>query len=176
MGDAFIRTLRRRYLHGATSYCGKQDRLRNTHWKNVMRAYEYRHVVGFEETNLVGNVYYANHVRWQGRCREMFLRENAPEVLESLTRGFALVTMRVSCEYFAELLAFDELIIRMRLGAIRQNRITMLFEYWRLLASGEELVARGEQEVACMQREGDRIVPAPVPAALREALRAYTEG
>ena len=28
--------------------------------------YEYRHVVGFEETNLVGNVYFVNHLRWQG--------------------------------------------------------------------------------------------------------------
>src|SRR5436305_7688573 len=119
-----------------------------------MRAYEYRHVVGFEETNMVGNVYYANHVRWQGRCREMFLREHAPEVLASLMRGFALVTMRVSCEYLAELSAFDELIIRMKLGALRQNRITMLFEYWRRTNSGEELVARGEQQVACMLREG----------------------
>ena len=43
-----------------------------------MRAFEYRHVVGFEETNLVGNVYYANHVRWQGRVRELFLRGRAP--------------------------------------------------------------------------------------------------
>ena len=138
-------------------------------------AYEYRHVVGFEETNLVGNVYYANHVRWQGRCREMFLRDHAPEVLASLTRGFALATMRVSCEYLAELSAFDELVIRMSLGALKQNRITMLFEYWRLTTSGEELVARGEQQVACMQREGDRMVPAPVPAVLQEALRPYAE-
>jgi enediyne biosynthesis thioesterase len=140
-----------------------------------MRAYEYRHIVGFEETNMVGNVYYANHVRWQGRCREMFLREHAPEVLASLTRGFALVTMRVSCEYVAELSAFDELIIRMRLGAFKQNRITMLFEYWRLADGTEELVARGEQHVACMQREGNGMVPAPVPAALLEALRPYAE-
>ena len=28
--------------------------------------YEHRHVVSFEETNLVGNVYYVNYVRWQG--------------------------------------------------------------------------------------------------------------
>ena len=140
-----------------------------------MRAYEYRHIVGFEETNLVGNVYYANHVRWQGRCREMFLREHAPEVLASLTRGFALVTMRVSCEYLAELSAFDELIIRMRLGALKQNRITMLFEYWRRTNSGEELVARGEQQVACMQREGDAMIPVPVPESLLEALRPYAE-
>ncbi|HVR11545.1 MAG TPA: acyl-CoA thioesterase, partial [Thermoanaerobaculia bacterium] len=43
-----------------------------------MRYFEYRHLVGFEETNLVGNVYYVNHLRWQGRCREMFLLEHAP--------------------------------------------------------------------------------------------------
>jgi len=105
-----------------------------------MRAYEYRHVVGFEETNLIGNVYYANHVRWQGRCREMFLRDRAPEVIEALKYGLVLVTTRVSCEFMAELVAFDEIILRMRLGELAQNRITMKFEYWR----GPELVARGE--------------------------------
>ena len=136
-----------------------------------MRAFEYSHVVGFEETNLVGNVYYANHVRWQGRCREMFLREHAPAVLERLMHGFALVTVRVSCEYLAELVAFDELVIKMRLDALRQNRINMLFEYWRRAPGTDELVARGEQQVACMQREGEKMIPVPVPAELREALQ-----
>ena len=134
-----------------------------------MRAYEYRHVVGFEETNLIGNVYYANHVRWQGRCREMFLRDRAPAVIEALKHGLVMVTTRVSCEFMAELVAFDEVVLRMRLGELRQNRITMNFEYWR----GEELVARGEQQVACMQREGEQVVPVPVPAQLREALKEY---
>jgi enediyne biosynthesis thioesterase len=49
-----------------------------------MRTYEYRHIVGFEDTNLAGNVYYVNHVRWQGRCREMFLREHVPALLAEL--------------------------------------------------------------------------------------------
>lgn len=138
-----------------------------------MRAYEYRHVVGFEETNLVGNVYYANHVRWQGRCREMFLRDRAPDVIEALKHGLVMVTTRVSCEFMAELVAFDEVILRMRLGELGQNRITMNFEYWRYNAAGEELVARGEQQVACMQREGEQVVPVPVPTQLREALREY---
>ena len=136
-------------------------------------AYEYRHVVGFEETNLVGNVYYAHHVRWQGRCRELFLREHAPEVLRQLADGLALVTTRVSCEYFAELAALDEVAVRMRLGAVAQNRVSMRFEYWRGGAGGEELVARGEQEVACMRRDGAGLAPAPVPDALRRALAPY---
>ena len=99
-----------------------------------MRAYEYHHVVGFEETNLVGNVYYVNHLRWQGRCREMFLYEHAPQVLDELGKGLALATVRCSCDYLAELQAFDRVVVCMRLGAMAQNRLTLLFEYCPLLA------------------------------------------
>ncbi len=140
-----------------------------------MRAYEYRHIVGFEETNLVGNVYYVNHLRWQGRCREMFIREHAPEVLTELGQGLSLVTIRCSCEYLAELSAFDEVVIRMRLKGLMQNRVTMVFEYFRRTGDSEELVARGEQQVASMRREGKRMVPTPLPLTLREALRLYAE-
>lgn len=138
-----------------------------------MRGYEYRHIVSFEETNLVGNVYYANHVSWQGRCREMFLRDHAPGVLAELTQDLCLVTTRVSCEYLAELSAFDEITIRMRLGTLTQNRITMLFEYWRSYANREELIARGEQQVACMERNDAGLRPIPVPETLRRALELF---
>ena len=133
-----------------------------------MRAYEYHHIVGFEETNLVGNVYYANHISWQGRCREMFLRENAPEIVDELSRGLALVTLRVSCQYFHELLAFDELVIRMRLAELTQHRMRLAFEYWRKSDVGEELVARGEQELGCMLRpEGaSELEPAAWPESM----------
>lgn len=138
-----------------------------------MRAYEYRHIVSFEETNLVGNVYYANHIRWQGRCRELFLRDHAPAVLAEIERGLALVTIRVSCDYLAEIYALDEILIRMYASAVTQNRVTMTFDYWRCHKEQEELVARGEQQVACMRRQEDQMIPAPLPLALREALRLY---
>lgn len=136
-----------------------------------MRTFEYRHIVGFEETNLVGNVYYANHVRWQGRCREMFLREHAPTVLAELAKELRLVTTRCSCEYFAELNAFDEVVVRMRLAALTQSRIVLAFDYLR----GEEVVARGEQEIVCMRRRGERTEPTEVPRDLRDALEPYRD-
>ena len=138
-----------------------------------MKTYEYQHIVSFEETNLVGNVYYANYVRWQGRCREMFIKDNAPEVLEQLFQGLALATVSVSCEYYSELYAFDQVVIRMGLESITQNRIAMIFEYWRITDEGEELVAKGKQQTASMQREGDKLVPTPIPTALKEALELY---
>jgi enediyne core biosynthesis thioesterase len=138
-----------------------------------MRAYEYRHIVGFEETNLVGNVYFSHHVKWQGRCREMFLREHAPEVLSELSRGLALVTTRVSCDYYQEIDAFDHVLIRMYAIALTQNRVTMSFEYLRVSERGEELLAKGEQQIACMRRQGEGMAPVPLPVALRQALERY---
>jgi enediyne polyketide synthase len=139
-------------------------------------VYSYRHIVGFGDTNLVGNVYFVNHLEWQGRCREMFLRDKAPTVLGELAHGLALVTTRCSCDYLAELTAFDEVRVDMRLKAITDNRIAFAFEYWRCNEGREELVATGKQEVACMRTAEGRKVPSDVPAALRAALRLYAEG
>ena len=139
-----------------------------------MNAYEYRHIIGFEETSLAGNVYYVNHLHWQGRARELFLRDYAPGILTELERGLALITVRCSCDYLAELRAFDEVTVRMFLASTTQNRIAMRFEYWR---EGEprELVARGEQEIACMQRHEERLVPVAIPRVLRDALAPFGE-
>ncbi|WP_433550399.1 acyl-CoA thioesterase [Micromonospora zamorensis] len=137
------------------------------------KYYEYRHTVGFEETNMVGNVYYVNYLRWQGRCREMFLKDRAPAVLEDLQQDLKLFTLRVDCEFFAELAAFDELCIRMRLTELAQTQVQFGFDYVRLDESGETLVARGSQRVACMRGPNTRTTPARVPEALAKALQPY---
>lgn len=137
--------------------------------------FEIRHVVGFEETNIVGNVYYVNYLRWQGRCREMFLKQRAPEVLTDLQNDLKLFTLRVDCEFFAEITAFDELSIRMRLVEQAQTQVEFSFDYVRLDPGGiETLVARGRQRVACMRGPNNRTVPTRVPEALARALEPYT--
>jgi enediyne biosynthesis thioesterase len=139
-----------------------------------MRAFEYKHTVGFEETNLVGNVYYVNHLRWQGRCRELFLREHAPDILQRLRQDLRLVTTRCNCDYLAELCAFDEITVRMRLKERVQNRLVLAFEYVKILAGSEEIVARGEQEIACMRIDNGSLVPTSIPESLRRALEKYS--
>jgi enediyne biosynthesis thioesterase len=104
----------------------------------------------------------------------MFLREKAPGVLEDLARGLVLVTTRCSCEYLAELNAFDEVRIDMRLEALTTDRIKLAFEYWRCKDSKEELAAIGGQEIACMKRNDTGLVPSVLPEQLETALRSYT--
>jgi enediyne biosynthesis thioesterase len=140
----------------------------------VTGYYEIRHTVGFEETNLVGNVYYVNYLRWQGRCREMFLREKAPAVLEDLRDDLKLFTLKAECEFFAEITAFDDLSVRMSLEDLTQTQIQFTFDYVKL-GEFEQLVARGRQRIACMRGPNTATVPSRVPAALKEALEPYSK-
>jgi enediyne biosynthesis thioesterase len=136
--------------------------------------FEYRHVVGFEETNLVGNVYYVNYLRWQGRARELFLKERASEVLADLQDDLKLFTLKVDCEFFAEITAFDEVSIRMRLLELGQTQLQFGFDYVKLAGDGTgTLIARGMQRVACMRGPNTRTAPARVPDALVRALEPY---
>jgi enediyne biosynthesis thioesterase len=135
--------------------------------------YEYRHIVSFEETNLVGNVYYVNYLRWQGRCREMFLLERAPDILDDLRGDLKLFTLKSECEYLAEISAFDELSIRMRLEELTQTQIAFAFDYIKITDGAEILVARGRQRIACMRGPNGSTTPARVPDTLRTALDGY---
>jgi enediyne biosynthesis thioesterase len=140
----------------------------------MKQYYEYRHIVGFEETNLVGNVYYVNYVRWQGRCRELFLLEHAPDVLDELRADLKLFTIKSECEYLSEISAFDELSVRMRLEELTQTQIGFAFDYVRVREGVDELIARGRQRVACMRGANGATAPTRVPEQLRLALECYT--
>jgi len=138
-----------------------------------MRGYEFHHTVTFQDTNLVGNVYYVNHLSWQGSCRELFLRDHAPGVIKELERGaLRLVTVRCSCEYQDELRAFDRVVIRMTLGDLKPAGATLLFAYFKDADGQLTLVARGEQEIACLRGSS----PVQLPDELHRALRPYQGG
>ena len=132
-------------------------------------AFVYRHQVAFEETNIMGNVYFVRHLSWQGRCREMFLREHAPSVLNDIQDGLRLITLNVSCDYFRQLSPFDEVMVEMRLAHLHQHRIGLDFDY----KVDGQLVARGTHEIACMRLSNGRLTPVQPPAALLAALQPY---
>jgi enediyne core biosynthesis thioesterase len=135
-----------------------------------MRSFEYHHVVTLDETNMVGNVYFAHFVRWQGHCRELFLAKHAPGVLSAIQRGdLAIVTVSCSMNYYAECFALDTIDVAMTLRMSTGNRLAMDFEFTREAT----LAARGSQSVACMRRTTSGVVPTEIPSELSQALAAF---
>lgn len=138
-----------------------------------MKVYRWSHRVTFDETNVVGNVYFAHFLHWQGRCRETFLADHAPGVLADLNSGaLAMATVACDMEFYAECFAFDEIDVEMSLRTVRGNRLRMDFEFRR----AGRLVARGGQTVACLRRTPDGVEPVEVPEQLSAALEPYLVG
>jgi len=139
-----------------------------------MKSYEVTHIVTLEETNVVGNVYFANYFRWQGVARESFLRDHAPGILREFEGGLSMVTTDSKCQFFEESFAFDEIRIKMRLIQLRPKRGRMSFNYFRVRGATETLIATGEQGFLCMRKdETGKSFPCPIPDELYNALRQY---
>jgi enediyne biosynthesis thioesterase len=136
-----------------------------------VKTFSIEHTVHFDETNLVGNVYFAHYVRWQGLCREEFLMRHAPTTMAMIARSeLALVTLSTSVDYLDECFAGDTVTITMTpADGTRGHRIAMAFGYLR----HGRIVARGRQQVACMERAASGLVPAAVPADLAAALATH---
>lgn len=142
------------------------------------RVFEIRHVVTFEETNVVGNVYFVNHLSWQGRCREMFLRKHAAGSIKELDeQGLSLATSSVAVEYFEELFPFDEVVIRMTLRELTPSSAALTFDYLRQNETSLTLIARGQHTVAVKRKAGIAVDSqagrAVFPPELHRALEEY---
>lgn len=136
--------------------------------------FEYKFTTTFEETNLVGNIYFANYVLWQGKCREMFLQEYCPDVIDAIKDGLALITLDLSAQYVSQLFAFDKVVMRMYLEAQSNSRLLMRFEYHKQEENGElTLVCRGTQATAAMREEGGKVIPVQYPDSMLEVFEEY---
>jgi enediyne biosynthesis thioesterase len=135
-------------------------------------SFDVPHVVTFEETNLLGNVYYTNYFAWQGRCRELFLRKHASAILDEIESGqLRLVTAHASCDFFDEYRAFDDVLIRMRLDRFIPYGVSLGFEYCG--SGAHEVLARGRQDLKFL-RPGERGWDlAEVPPLLMKELQRY---
>jgi enediyne core biosynthesis thioesterase len=142
--------------------------VRNSHGLN--QYYEYRHVVEYHETDIGGPVYNVNCLRWQVQCREMFLLEHVPDVLDELCGAFEMVTIAAEFEPLEPIAARDTVSIRMRAEHQALTQLTLAFDYVRSGPDGEVRVAKGRHTVACMMSIGGTFTPVRVPESLRIAL------
>lgn len=139
-----------------------------------MKIYEHRLRVSFQDTNLVGNVYFAQYFAWQGKCREAFLFDHAPQILEDFRKGNGMITKESSCTFLQEAFAGDRLLIEMSLSDLTRVGMSMNFDYYRTDGpDGRVLLAQGFQSALWVNPE-HRI--GVMPDYLYDAIDGYAAG
>jgi enediyne biosynthesis thioesterase len=133
--------------------------------------FEYKFVITFQETNFVGNVYFANYAFWQGKCRELFLYEFCPDVIDEINNGLLLITLNLNINYIAQCFALDEVVIRMSLEAKNINMLLMNFEYYKKEDDLLNIVAKGSQTVTAMRYINEKLSAIHLPESILNHLR-----
>lgn len=129
-----------------------------------------------EDSNLVGNVYYANYFVWQGRVRDLFINSVAPEYLRGIGEDGEMLCLHSRLDYLRDAMPFDRVCVALSAKTVFDCGADLLFQYYRVLPDGrEEKLAVGQQEVVWVRRMAAGVtVPAPLPNKIKHALLVHT--
>ncbi|MGB5701897.1 MAG: polyketide synthase dehydratase domain-containing protein, partial [Polyangiales bacterium] len=104
---------------------------------------------GFEDANVVGNIYFANYGAWQARARDRLLHAIAPDLLRDPRPPVFLHCTGTATYHVREAVPFDNILVQTFVTKIYDRGLRLEFEYSRINDDGSLLkLASGYHEGA----------------------------
>lgn len=122
----------------------------------------------YDDTNSVGNVYFANYLRWVGKAREMFFFQVLPGFDLKHTAYFIL-TRSIAHDFLSEAREFESAVIRLRIGKYNRKFATLEHE---IRTEDGRVLGRGEQKLMFVDSAGYRLID--IPGEVLTACLPYT--
>jgi len=112
----------------------------------------------YDDTNSVGNVYFANYVRWVGKTRELFFAKCVPD-FDLKTTGFFILTRDFYHKFIRETREFEAVLVRIRVGKHNRKFVTLEHEI-RGINGG--LLGKGTQQLMFVDVTSHALIDVPV--------------
>ncbi|MBI3601474.1 MAG: SDR family NAD(P)-dependent oxidoreductase [Candidatus Omnitrophica bacterium] len=117
-----------------------------------------------EESNLVGNIYFANYPKWLGKTRDLYFQGIVPEYFRGIGKEGEFLTLDCNIDHLQEAMPFDEIIVRMYLEVLYEKGFDLFFEFFRVNQEGEQIkLAFGRQKIVWIKRQGLTPVSSRLP-------------
>lgn len=121
----------------------------------------------YDDTNSVGNIYFANYFRWVGKARELFFNACMPD-FDLTASDFLVLTKSFVHEFRKEMREFQPLLVRVRIGSYNRKFVTIQHE---IHGNAGEMVGRGEQTIMFVDTVRHR--PIDIPAIILQRFLPY---
>ncbi len=112
----------------------------------------------YDDTNSVGNVYFANYVRWVGKARELFFNACMPKFDLETTRYYVL-TKSFEHDFRHEISEFEPAKVRLRIASHNRKFVTLGHE---IVSERHGVLGRGEQSLMFVDRKSFKPLDIPV--------------
>lgn len=125
-----------------------------------------------EDANLVGNIYFSHYYTWQGRARDNFFRQIAPEYFSSTRMLGEFRCSLCKIEHLSEAMPFESIQVSLYRKAIHENAIQLHVEYHRISADGtKQKLGYGEHWATWYApNNANQWRPAKIPAVFINAI------
>ena len=116
----------------------------------------------YDDTNSVGNVYFANYFRWIGKTRELLFNANMPG-FDLHDTAFYILTKSFQHEFRREIKEFTPVTVRIKMSTYNRKFVTLAHE---IHSRTEGLIGKGEQTLMFVDTEHYKPIDIP-PVVLR---------
>ena len=124
-----------------------------------------------EDSNVVGNIYFANYSVWQSRVADRFFHAAAPRVFEDRGAHGELHRAEASVSQLRDAMPFDEITVVMCLDELYERGARLSFDFFREHQGGFTKIAAGRNLVAWATVErGAEPKPINWPSEVRDAI------
>ncbi|WP_457108455.1 acyl-CoA thioesterase [Methylobacterium sp. P5_C11] len=121
----------------------------------------------YDDTNSVGNVYFANYVRWVGKARELFFNICMPN-FDLKTTEFYVLTKSFQHDFRREAMEFEPVTVRISIASHNRKFVTLAHE---IHSEVNGLLGRGEQSLMFVDTVHYR--PLDIPRTIIEGFLPY---
>jgi acyl-CoA thioesterase FadM len=121
----------------------------------------------YDDTNAVGNVYFANYVRWVGKARELFFNECMPR-FDLSTTSYYVLTRSFHHEFRREAKEFEDVLVRIKIAGNNRKFVTLRHE---IISPLRGILGRGEQSIMFLDTKS--LQPVDIPRAIIEGFLPY---
>jgi malonyl CoA-acyl carrier protein transacylase/NAD(P)-dependent dehydrogenase (short-subunit alcohol dehydrogenase family)/acyl-CoA thioesterase FadM/3-hydroxymyristoyl/3-hydroxydecanoyl-(acyl carrier protein) dehydratase/acyl carrier protein len=117
----------------------------------------------FDNSNVLGNIYFANYFTWQGQLRDHYFYGIIPEYFRGVGEKGELLCLQSQIQHMREAMPFDTVIVTMSLKLLKKYSAIFYFEYFKLENDGNRTkLAFGEQQNIWVVRDKQGN---PIPSA-----------
>lgn len=121
----------------------------------------------YDDTNSVGNVYFANYVRWVGKARELFFNICMPN-FDLKSTDFYILTKSFHHDFRREAMEFEPVTVRISIASHNRKFVTLAHE---IHSEVNGLLGRGEQSLMFVDTVHYR--PLDIPRTIIEGFLPY---
>ncbi len=121
------------------------------HW------FQYDVIPTYDDTNSVGNIYFANYVRWVGKTRELFFARCVPN-FDLKTTSFFILTAEFAHKFLRETREFEAILVRIRVGKNNRKFVTLEHE---IRGKDGLLLGRGSQLLMFIDSSSHQMIDVP---------------